>query len=419
MSQTSSALDLFDEKATAVRGFTTVMRGYDKKAVDDYIRDMEHQLSVAKQRYREIQRELTVAQLRTDDTDYGKLGAHTASLLKAAESQASDLIARAHAEAQRAVSAAREQAAKLQREAENRASEHRIAGLEEIRTLRATLAKQTVDELEAAKAETSGLREAADKHRLMIVASAQDQATVVLDAAHAEAQRQQSASEASARALLAKTDHECTALLRAAQHDAETLRNEVRIEVEKVRAELAHERESSLTELAEQQASMRDKITAMLDEAREHSTQMLESMAKASADLRSRHQGTLAEAESIKAAAIAEASATVEKAHADIATHRRDQESELERRADELKREVALLRQRKSALLAQLDNLTTLARTTALQFPDDEDGQSVADIVSAVAAPHDDEPEPNADAESAPTPKSAAKRPSTKPGDKA
>ena len=34
MSQnTSSGLDLFDEKASAVRGFTTVMRGYDKIAV--------------------------------------------------------------------------------------------------------------------------------------------------------------------------------------------------------------------------------------------------------------------------------------------------------------------------------------------------------------------------------------------------
>ena len=66
----SSGLDLFDEKASAVRGFTTVMRGYDKKAVDDYIRDMEGQLSVAKQRFREVQRELTAVKLRNDDTDF-------------------------------------------------------------------------------------------------------------------------------------------------------------------------------------------------------------------------------------------------------------------------------------------------------------------------------------------------------------
>ncbi len=81
-------LDLFDQNASAVRGFPNAMLGYDKKAVDEYIRDLERQLSLAKHQMREVQRELTAANLRVDDTDFSKLGAHTANLLKVAEAQA-------------------------------------------------------------------------------------------------------------------------------------------------------------------------------------------------------------------------------------------------------------------------------------------------------------------------------------------
>ncbi|HSN42706.1 MAG TPA: adhesin, partial [Propionibacteriaceae bacterium] len=84
-------LDLFDETASAVRGFPNAMLGYDKKSVDDYVRDIEQQLSVAKHQLREVQRELTAANLRVDDTDFAKLGSHTASMLQVAEAQSSEI----------------------------------------------------------------------------------------------------------------------------------------------------------------------------------------------------------------------------------------------------------------------------------------------------------------------------------------
>ena len=61
-----NGLALFDETASAVRGFPNAMLGYDKRAVDEYIRDVERQLSLAKHQLREVQRELTAANLRVD-----------------------------------------------------------------------------------------------------------------------------------------------------------------------------------------------------------------------------------------------------------------------------------------------------------------------------------------------------------------
>ena len=60
MSQHPSGLDLFDEKASAVRGFSTVMRGYEKKSVDDYIRDIEQQVAQLKHQLRQTQQELSL-----------------------------------------------------------------------------------------------------------------------------------------------------------------------------------------------------------------------------------------------------------------------------------------------------------------------------------------------------------------------
>ena len=115
--QDQSGLDLFDETASAVRGFPNAMLGYDKKAVDDYIRDIERQLSLAKHQLREVQRELTAANLRVDDTDFSRLGTHTASLLKAAEAQAGDLVQRAELRAHKLVSDAQAEADRVRREA--------------------------------------------------------------------------------------------------------------------------------------------------------------------------------------------------------------------------------------------------------------------------------------------------------------
>ncbi len=70
----------FDDNASAVRGFPNAMLGYDKKAVDDYIRDMERQLTLARHQFGEVQHELTAALTPGGRHGFQQAGAHTANL---------------------------------------------------------------------------------------------------------------------------------------------------------------------------------------------------------------------------------------------------------------------------------------------------------------------------------------------------
>ena len=67
-------LDLFDETASAAGSFPHSMLGYERQAVDAYIRDIERQLSSAKRKVRSLQRQLAT---QADETDYSRLGTHT------------------------------------------------------------------------------------------------------------------------------------------------------------------------------------------------------------------------------------------------------------------------------------------------------------------------------------------------------
>jgi len=360
-------LDLFDETASAVRGFPNAMLGYDKKAVDDYIRDVERQLALAKHQLREVQRELTAANLRVDDTDFSRLGAHTASLLKVAESQAAELVGNAQAKARALLGEAQAEADRTRRDAARTAEDARQEGLASLRGLRADLEHQTSVELEAARADAAGLREAADQHR----------ATVLADA-----------------------ERQVEALLAAARDEADAVRRAAEREAADARSALAREREEALAALAAEEAAIRQRMTSASEEARATSEELLASLVKASEDLRGRQQAAYAQAEDTKAGAVSEAAAIVAQARLDAEQRLADADTDLAERNEQLKRENRHLRQRKQALLTQLAQLSSLATETASEFPEDEyTGPIPPDLVeepTAGAAPgvDDDGPTP-------------------------
>lgn len=357
-----SGLDLFDENASAVRGFPNAMLGYDKKAVDDYIHDIERQLSIAKHQLREVQRELTAANLRVDDTDFSRLGTHTASLLKAAEAQAGDLVQRAEQRAERLVSGAQAEADRITREATTHASAARQEGIDALKGLRADLERQTTVELDAARTEATGLREAADRHRENLVADAQRQAE---------------------------------SLLATARADADQVRQSAEREAADVRAALAQEREDVLTALAAEQRAQSEALTASADEANTRSHDLLASLADAAAQLRARTQAALADAEHIKTGALDEAGAIIEAAKVDAEALLANTDSELVARNDQLKRELRTLRQRKQALLTQLAQLSSLATETASEFPEDEHTGPVLQALAELTDPSAGEETPD------------------------
>lgn len=351
--QNHSGLDLFDETASAVRGFPNAMLGYDKKAVDDYIHDIERQLSLAKHQLREVQRELTAANLRVDDTDFSRLGTHTASLLKAAEAQAGDLVTRAEARAHKLVADAQAEADRVRREAAATAEAARREGIDSLRGLRADLERQTNVELEAARNEAAGLREAADTHRANLVADAERQAA----------------------ALLAEARAEADAIRAAAERDAAD-----------ARATLAAERDSALAQLAADHRQQSEALAAAVEESRTTSIRQLKALEAAAGELRGREQAAYAEAEGIKADALTEAGAIVAEARTQADRLLADTDQELVRRNEQLRRDLQLLRQRKQALLTQMAQLSSLATETASEFPEDEHTGPVA-AMSGAAQP--------------------------------
>ena len=84
-------------------------------------------------------------------------------------------------------------------------------------------------------------------------------------------------------------------------------------------------------------------------DARSKSDALQDTLAQAAADLRTRQQAALADAESLKAAAITEAAALIDRAKAEAEAHRVETETALISRSEELQREQNLLKQRKEA----------------------------------------------------------------------
>ena len=62
-----SSLPFFDRTATAAGGFPVARRGYDKHAVDDYVRALEAQLAEARSKAEELQAGAAPLQKQLDE----------------------------------------------------------------------------------------------------------------------------------------------------------------------------------------------------------------------------------------------------------------------------------------------------------------------------------------------------------------
>lgn len=354
--QNQRGLDLFDETASAVRGFPNAMLGYDKKAVDDYIQDMERQLAGAKHQLREVQRELTAANLRVDDTDFGRLGAHTANLLKVAEAQSADLVHQAKVRADRIVNDAQATADRVRLEAAAVSETARKEGVASLKGLRADLEAQTTSELDAARAEADSIRQEADAHRKSVMDDAAAQVAAMRETAHAEleALHQQAATDAAA-----------------------------------ARAEVERERAETLKAVADQHRERLEAVTALSEQHRAASAERVKALETAAEDLRSRQQAAHAEAENIKSAAHTEAGTIVSEARTQAEELLARTDAELQTRGEQLKNDIKTLRQRKQALLSQLAQLSTMATETANEFPEDDQTAPVLQALADLRAPAD------------------------------
>ena len=158
----NTGLGLFDDAASAVGNFPTALRGYDRTAVDDYVRTLE--ASVVQSRRRATQLEQQVAALQdqvaasTDkssasDLDYSNLGGRANDILRLAQEQARELVENATIEAEKVKENARREADSLRSTAAREGDAIKTGGVAEIDQLRDKLHAELQAQIEKSKTE--------------------------------------------------------------------------------------------------------------------------------------------------------------------------------------------------------------------------------------------------------------------------
>lgn len=357
----TSGLDLFDETATAVGNFPQSLRGYDKGAVDAYVRDVEAQLSRAKAQIRQQQKHLAAAAAKSDDTDFSKLGAHARGMLRSAEAQANELLTTAQGKAREILAQAETEAERKSEEAVATVEASQAKSADSFAELRKQLSDQNAADLAGVKDQAGMIRDAAQREAEQIVTEAQSQAQLIAD----------------------KNGNECESkLAEAERHYAEQ------------QVALAQQKEADLASLKLAHEDAAGKLTALVEGAR---TQSAGFQAKIESDAQTwdqRREAVLAEAERIRQAAEAEAGSILASARKEAKTVHADAIRIAEEKKTKLESRIELLSGRHKAILSQLNELSALAGKSVVEYGD-TDKEAPAELDE----PEADEPEASAQAE--------------------
>lgn len=342
-------LDLFDETASAAGSFPHSMLGYERQAVDAYIRDIERQLSSAKRKVRSLQRQLAT---KADETDYSRLGTHTGDLLRNAEREAAEITQSAQLQAEQIIALAKREADQLAREADAGAAQARVSGMDDLHRLRDDLAGQTSAELAAAQEQARTLREAAENHRAMVLAEAER---------NAAAMREQASLE------------------------AEQVRQGAEREAADVRAALAKEQADTLESLRQRHAEVTRTLIELSERARQQSDEFGVQMATEAQLADERRHKALAEADQIVVAANEEARAAVADARAKAAKLLTEAGVAEAHKIEQLSHEIEGLNRRKKALVDGMRSLSSLVSSSVADFHGDDEAEAKASEVARAA----------------------------------
>jgi len=351
-----NGLELFDDAASAVGNFPSALRGYDRSAVDDYVRSLEGALVQTRRRAAGLEQQMVSLQeqlneslekQRAQEVDYTNLGGRASEILRLAEEQSREVLEQANENAERVKETARREADQMRAEAARAGNEIKSQGIAEIERLR-----------------THGQNDIREQ-----VEKAQAQAEAIVAAARREAEALQRAAE-----------HEAQTLRQTAYLDTEQLRREVEREAAEIRSGVAAEREAAVGHLRAVHEEAVTKTSALLTEATEYHQQ---AKARLDGDIAQAAQiraEALAEAEQVKLRAAKEAEGRISAARRQAAAITDRTQQEFAWRKQQLRRETDLLGQRKAAVLNQLASLSALAEQTAHSFPDLEDLEDIDDL---------------------------------------
>lgn len=342
-------LDLFDETASAAGSFPHSMLGYERQAVDAYIRDIERQLSSAKRKVRSLQRQLLT---KADETDYSRLGTHTGDLLRTAEREAAEITQSAQLQAEQIIEFAKREAEQLAREADAGATQARVSSMDDLHRLREDLAGQTSAELAAAQEQSRTLRASAESHREMVLTDAERNAA---------------------------------ALREQASLEADQLRQAAEREAADVRAALAKEQADTLESLRQRHAEVTRTLIELSERARQQSDEFGVQMARDAALADERRQKAFAEADQIVVQANEEARAALADARAKAAKLLTEAGVAEAQKIEQLTREIEGLNRRKKALVDGMRSLSSLVSSSVADFHGDDEAEARASEVARAA----------------------------------
>ena len=318
-------------------------RGYDRDAVDGFVRSIQSRLNDLEGQTQRLIAEN--GQLRHDLTgaqdaahpDFNNLGGRAQEILRVAEEQAGDLTAQAQREADRLL----EQTDTETRQQRERA-ENELAGIRD----------RQLSELDA-------LRRQADADAQSVYEHARFESEQLLASARVEAEALLVENERLSAARLETARLEARQVLGAAERDAAVLREQTAVE-----------RDQALTDLRAVQDEAQASIEALLSESSQLQTQAATHLAEQTDVAARLRTDALYEAERVKRAAIEEADAIVARAQAQADTIDERARQEFAWRRRQMRREQDLLDRRKQAMLSQLTSLSALAAETAQSLPE-------------------------------------------------
>jgi cell division septum initiation protein DivIVA len=324
--------------------FPLSRKGYDREAVDHFVRATQAQISQLLQQYdsliaynHELRQALDDAHAQANHADFSALGGRVQEMLQIAEEQASDITQAAIQEADRLSAQRQAETDELRQSAYAEMAEMRDAQRAELDALRDQIERDAAQLRERVTAETAQLLASARLHAEAVRTEAEEVATGMRKAANFESQE----------------------MLAGAERDIAAWRQEAADQRERVMAELKEAQESANQTIQD----MLGKATALQRSAGEHLSSETEQAAK----LRSE---ALAAAEQIKVEANGDAEKIIDRARrqAAIIDERARQELALRRR--QMRDEQELLTRRKHAMLNQLASVSALAVETAENLPD-------------------------------------------------
>lgn len=364
-----TGLNLFDDRASAAGSFPHAMLGYDRPTVDNYVRDLEQQVATLKQLTRHLRSELASAQSEHGDTDFTRLGAHATSLLRAAEAQAGDLIARAAAEAERIKEEGRRLASDLRANAQTEADDIRVETLANLRTMREKLDEETSRIREATQNDCRATLDAARTQAFAIVEESRHNTSLADELAASKVRQQAEEASRAAEQVKATARDEAGQLLDDARAEAEQVRIAATAEGARIRSQAHDEAQLLLASANSEAAAVAEKVAALLADATTQHENSLAEIAKAGAEAGRIRSEAIEAAEQLRAQAAQEAEAQVAASHRQAAMMKDRVEEQFAWRKEQLEREVSVLMQRKDAIIAQMGNLKRLADEAAADFP--------------------------------------------------